>query len=163
MRTAAHPSFTRHLTWLDPETKKTTPVECLEAISERLSLSPNGETEVIEKRAELTFVGSQGDLHQINLSTLTESQFTYAFDHNREPNWTASGKIYWAAGPPGDSDVYLKNADDTGPEELIVEGADFPKNSPDEQWPVFRKTKAEKACRLLVLKAVQRQRSIPQQ
>ena len=125
--------MSRVVRW-EVESGRTQDLDFPEYSYDRLAMSPDGQSVVVEirdtERANI-------DLYLFDLQTGTERQFTYTFDTNRAPQWSADGKIYWAAGVPDESDIYVKNADGTGSEDLVVENADFPNLSADGQWLAF--------------------------
>jgi serine/threonine-protein kinase len=122
------------LTWLDPETRQTEEVGLPINNYDRVSLSPDGRRAAIERRTDGE---NRGDIYVMNLLDGTEQRLTYNHAINRVPVWSRGGRIYFAGGTQGQSDIYVKNADGSGPDQLLVRNGDFPHVSEDEEWLAF--------------------------
>jgi len=126
--------FTRY----DPEAESEEPIDLPTAGYDRFWPSPNGSQLVVE-RTNASGPNAGTHLYIYDLETKSERRLTYANSVNRAPVWSSNGVIYYSVGPPASQEVqvYRKNADGSGPEELIVESGDFPALSPDGKWVAY--------------------------
>ena len=122
------------LTWLDPSTRETEEVGLPVNNYDRVALAPDGRRAAIERRTD---GDAKGDIYIMNLLDGTEQRLTYNSAINRVPVWSRGGRIYFAGGVQGQSDIYVKNADGSGLERLLVKDGDFPSVSDDEEWLAF--------------------------
>ncbi|MEJ2549044.1 MAG: hypothetical protein P8125_14725, partial [Gemmatimonadota bacterium] len=122
------------LTWLSPETHELERLNLPVRDYDRVALSPDSRFAAIERRSS----GERaGDIYLMNLEDGTEQRFTYNHPINRVPTWIRDGRIFYAGGPQGLSNVYAKNADGSGVEQLVVENGDFPTVSEDGKWVAY--------------------------
>ncbi len=113
---------------------------------DRVSFSPDGRKLAVERH-----IGTSGQSTYIAVfdpATGVEQRMTYQFEVSRAPTWSPNGKIYYSAGPAQDSDIYSKNSDGTGPEELVVEDGDYAHASRDGKWLAFASGPVLKALSL---------------
>jgi Tol biopolymer transport system component len=131
---------------LNPETLQSRDMQMEAANYDRVSFSPDGQLIAAERQ-----IGTGGQSKYIvvfNTVSGVEQRLTYQFDESRAPTWSPNGKIYYSAGPAQSSDIYAKNADGTGPEELVVENGDYPHASRDGKWLAFASGAVLKALNL---------------
>ncbi len=120
---------------LDARTRQSRDMRMELANYDRVSWSPDGRKLAVERH-----IGVSGQTIYIAVfdpATGVEQRLTYQFEISRAPTWSPNGKIYYSAGPAQDSDIYAKNADGTGGEELVVEGGDYAHASRDGKWLAF--------------------------
>jgi serine/threonine-protein kinase len=131
---------------LNARTRTSTDMQMELANYDRVSYSPDGERLAVERH-----IGNAGQSTYIAVfdpASSVEQRLTYEFDVSRAPTWSANGKIYYSAGPPQSSNIYAKNADGTGPEELVVENGDYAHASRDGKWLAFASGPILKALNL---------------
>ena len=113
---------------------------------DRVSWSPDGSKLAVERHIGVS--GQSIYVAVFDPSTGVEQRMTYQFEVSRAPTWSPNGKIYYSAGPPQDSNIYSKNADGTGSEELVVEDGDYAHASRDGKWLAFASGPILKALNL---------------
>lgn len=102
---------------------------------DRASVSPDGKHIAVEVQISVT--ERKKHIAIFEVETGVGQRFTYANEESRAPTWSSNGKIYYSTGPSGDASIYSKNADGTGPEELLVEEGDYPHASRDGKWLAY--------------------------
>ncbi|NNE45499.1 MAG: serine/threonine-protein kinase, partial [Rhodothermales bacterium] len=113
---------------------------------DRVSFSPDGRKLAVERHVGAT--GQSIYIAVFDPSSGVEQRLTYQHEISRAPTWSPNGKIYYSAGPAQDSNIYSKNADGTGPEELVVEDGDYAHASRDGKWLAFASGPVLKALNL---------------
>ena len=113
---------------------------------DRLSVSPDGEQVAVE--VQVSTLGQEKHIDVFNMETGIGQRLTYANEESRAPTWSPNGKIYFSTGPSGNASIYSKNADGTGPEELVIEGGDYPHASSDGKWLAYATTSDLRALNL---------------
>jgi Tol biopolymer transport system component len=90
------------------------------------------------------FAGAQGigDIWILDLARGTSTRLTFGHNSQSQPTWAPDGKtIFYASNDKGSSHIYAKAADGSGPERVILEGADsveLPESfSPDGRYLVY--------------------------
>jgi hypothetical protein len=131
---------------LNSKTRQSTDMKMSLANYDRISFSPDGKLLAVERHADTG--GQSIYIAVFNPATGVEQRLTYQFEISRAPTWSPNGKIYYSAGAPQSSNIYAKNADGTGSEELVVEHGDYAHASEDGNWLAFASGPILKALNL---------------
>ena len=85
------------------------------------AISPDGTRVAVVITAS---AGGDGDIWIFDLVRGTKTRLTFGPGRTRNPLWTPDGQsIIFAANRKGQFDIYRKKADNSGPEEVVLEGA----------------------------------------